>query len=161
MRALATCLFLLSSLLINRSAIAQTDTTSFVCYFPIEPMPELLTGGGARGIVTAIQRRVIYPPQALRANAIGRVFVSFTITPSGRVQNIIVVKSFRRDCGLAVVNAVRQLPRFKPRPKKYGSMRYVAPITFRIEGSRPIGQPSFQEYGQVHRKLVRHLNSTP
>ena len=161
MKTLAMWLLLLSSFLINCPAIAQIDTTSFMCYLPIEPMPELLTGGGARGIVIAIQRRVIYPPQALRANATGRVFVSFTITPSGRVQNISVVKSFRRDCSLAVVNAVRQLPRFKPRLQKYGNVRYVAPITFTIVGNKPIGPVSRQEYKHVARKTVLGRNPTP
>jgi protein TonB len=124
-------------------------------------MPELPGGGGMPAIVAAIQRRLAYPPQALRAQASGRVFVSFTVAPGGQVQEVFVVKAFRRDCGLAVVRAVRQLPHFKPRLARYGNVRYVAPITFRIEGSRPIGAPSRREYGQAHRKLVRRLNSTP
>lgn len=142
-------------------ACAQGDTPQFSCLLPIEPMPELPGGGGMPAIVAAIQQHLAYPPQALRAQASGRVFVSFTVAPSGRVQEIFVVKTFRRDCGLAVVRAVRLLPRFKPRLARYGNVRYVAPITFRIEDSRPIGPPSRQEYGQAHRKLVRHLNSTP
>lgn len=158
MNCLAKCLLLLGGLLVKGNLLlAQTDTTKFVCYFPVEPMPEL---PGKQPIVAAIQQRVIYPPQALRANASGRVFVTFTITPSGRVQDILVVKAFRRDCGLAVVNAVRKLPHFKPRLKKYGNVRYVAPITFRIEGSRPIASPSRREYEQAHRKALVSRNST-
>jgi TonB family protein len=150
--------WLLCIRIIGSTILVQAQTT---WYCPVEIMPELLTGGGGAAIAAAIQRQLIYPTEAKQAHITGRVFIRFTITPSGRVQNIFVVKSFRSDCGLAVVNAVWLLPRFKPRLKKYGDLRYVAPITFRIEGSRPIGQPSFREYRQVHRKLVRHLNSTP
>ncbi|RZK30496.1 MAG: TonB family protein [Hymenobacter sp.] len=139
------------------SGAAQAQST----YCPIWPMPELPGGGGSPAIVAAIQRRVTYPPQALRANATGRVFVSFVITPDGRVQEVFVVKAFRRDCGLAVVNAVQRLPRFTPRLRKYGNVRYVAPITFSIEGRKPIGPPSRQEYAQAHSKVFRHLNPKP
>jgi protein TonB len=148
---------LLTGILCSSAKLAVAQVT----YCPIYPMPELPGGGGMPAIVAAIQQRLAYPPQALRAQASGRVFVSFTVVPSGQVQEVVVVKAFRRDCGLAVVRAVRQLPRFKPRLARYGNVRYVAPITFRIEGSRLISPPSRQEYGQAYRKLVGHLNSTP
>jgi len=131
-----------------------------ITYCPIYPMPELPGGGGLPAIVAAIQQRLLYPPQALRANASGRVFVSFTVAPGGQVQEIFVVKAFRRDCGLAVVRAVRRLPRFQPRLARYGNVRYMAPITFRIEGSKPIGPPSRQEYQQMARRAAELRNST-
>ena len=139
---------------------AQNAPAQVICLF--EPMPELATGGGGRGVVLAIQRRLVYPPKALRAGATGRVFISFTITPSGRVQEISVLKSFRRDCGLAAVSAIRQLPRFKPRPKRDGNVRYVVPVTFNLIGVKPlISPPSRQEVKQAHRKAFQQRNPNP
>lgn len=156
MKALATWLFLLGSLLINRTAIAQNDTTSFVCYFPIEPMPELLTGGGAQGIVTAIQRRIIYPPMALRTDVEGRVFLSFIITPAGEIKQITVVRSLWAPFDSAAVDAVRRLPGFKPRLEKYGDMKYTVPITFKIG----YGRPRSGQRRRLAKKAVPNRNST-
>ena len=124
-------------------------------------MPELPGGGGSQAIVSAIQHRIAYPLRALRAGARGRVFVSFVVAPSGKVREVAVVKSFRPDCDSAVVAAVQQLPRFKARLARYGPVRYVVPITFRIEGSKPLGPPSRQEYDQAHQKAFARRNSTP
>jgi TonB family protein len=156
MRFLAAWPLLLGGLFIECPAVAQTDTTSFTCYFPIEPMPELLTGGGAQGIVKAIQHRIIYPPVALRSNVEGRVFLSFIITPAGEVKEVRVVKSLWAPFDSAAVNAIRQLPCFKPRPEKYGKMRYTVPITFKKEHDRP--SSSYRR--QLANKGVPNRNST-
>jgi TonB family protein len=156
MKALAMWLLLLGSFLINCPAIAQTDTTSFVCYFPIEPMPELLTGGGTRGIVMAIQRRIIYPPVALQMEVEGRVFLAFTITPAGEIKQVTVVKSLWAPLDSAAVKAARQLPRFKPRSEKYGDMRYTVPVTFKIKYDRP----KSGQRRRLAKKAIPNRNST-
>lgn len=147
---------LLGGLLLVCPAVAQST------YCPIIPMPKLPGGGGDQAIVKAIQQRITYPPRALRAGATSRVFISFTITPAGRVQQVFVVNSFRRDCALAVVSAVRRLPRFEPRPEQYGNVNYVVPITFNIAGIRPVvGPPSRREFDQAHEKAFLHRNPKP
>jgi TonB family protein len=110
------------------------------CYFPVEQMPELLSGGGARGIVQAIAQHATYPPAALRAGVQGRVFAQFTITPAGGVRDLEVVKSLRPDCDSVVLKAIQQL-RFKPRPQKLGNVRYTVPITFNIPPLKAVVKP--------------------
>lgn len=144
-------------LLKSNSASAQTDTTKFVCYFPIEPMPELPGGGGNRAIVTAIQKRIVYPAKALQAGAEGKVFASFAVTPSGKVQNITVLKTFRSDCGVATVNAIRQLPLFKPRRKDLGTISLTVPITFKIKYDLP---PANAHHPALH-KVTPLRNPNP
>ena len=131
MKHLTYWIILSVSLLIDYPTAAQTDQNRIVCI--VEPALELRSGGGNQGIIAAIQRRLIYPPQALRVGAEGKVFVSFTVTPAGHVQHITVLKAFRQDCALAASAAVRQLPLFKPRRKEWGANSFTVPITFKMK----------------------------
>ena len=117
--------FLLASLLVGSSnrAFAQEGV------WPQQP--ELISGGGARGIVVAIHQRLIYPPEARMACIEGRVFISFNITPTGNVHQAKVVKPLWAPFDSAALNAVRQL-RFKPRLPQDGDLRYVVPVNYQI-----------------------------
>jgi TonB family protein len=128
---------LLCSLFIGAGhpAAAQLSDDFTVCL--IEPMPELPGGGGMAAIAAAVGRRVVYPLSALRAGAEGRVFVRFAVTPAGYVRNVSIVKAFRHDCGLAAVNSVRQLPRFRPRRQSLGEIKFTLPLSFHIEADKP------------------------
>ncbi|RZK33328.1 MAG: TonB family protein [Hymenobacter sp.] len=142
---------LLGGLLLRSGLVqAQVDTTRFICYLPMEPMPELVSGGGSKGIIKAIQQRLTYPPEALRAQVEGRVFVAFVVTIAGEVTQIEIVKSLWAPLDSAVLDAVRHLPWFKPRLPRYGDVRYVAPVSFRMEADVPPAT-----------KVVRRRNSTP
>ncbi len=127
---------LLFSILIGcqNFAEAQTDSTSTLCVLYIEQMPELVTGGGGAAIVAAVQQRLLYPLAAKRVYAEGRVFVSFTITITGTVKDIRLIKGFRPDCDSAAVQAVRQLPHFKPGRQlgKPVACGYTVPVKFSL-----------------------------
>ena len=104
-------------------------------YTYVEQMPQPPGGGGGVAIVTLIQQHVAYPRRAMLAHAEGRVFVSFTIEPSGLVEDVAVVKGFRPDCDSAVVQAVKQLPRFEPGRQvgKPVPVSFTVPVTFRLQ----------------------------
>jgi TonB family protein len=104
-------------------------------------MPELPGGGGVKAIAAAIRRRVAYPPLALRAGAAGQVVVGFAITPAGYVRKVHIIKAFRFDCGRAVLRAVWQLPRFRPRPPRLGMVNYAVPVAFKIAAGDGLRQP--------------------
>lgn len=150
--------WLLVSILCSSAKLAIAQVT----YCPIYPMPELPGGGGPQAIAAAISQRITYPTQALRAEAQGWVCVTFVVTPSGRVRRVAVVKPFRPDCDAAVVRAVRRLPRFKLRQARYGTVRYTAPVAFRIAGVRPeLGPLPRSEFYEATRKAILGWNSTP
>jgi TonB family protein len=139
---------LLGSLLGGASypATAQLRNGSTVCL--VEPVPELLGGGGTAAIVAAVGRRVVYPPPALRAGAEGRVVVRFSVSPAGYVRKVEVISAFRRDCGLAAVRAVRQLPRFRPRWRALEDVSFSLPLSFCIDTDqapqpRPVRKRAF------------------
>jgi TonB family protein len=116
MKFLALGLLVGSSLVgSSTAALAQTDTTAVVNQIiidPVEKMPALWINGRAVNIATAVEQRLAYLPNATRVA--GRVFVSFEVTAAGLVKDIRIAKGLRPDYDSATVQAVRQLPRFKP-----------------------------------------------
>ncbi|WP_325134393.1 TonB family protein [Hymenobacter sp.] len=72
-----------------------------------------------------------FPAECLRAQMEGRVFVAFTITPAGEARQVAVVKGLYEPFDAAAVQAVRQLPCFRPRPARQGNVRYVVGVDFR------------------------------
>jgi TonB family protein len=155
MKLLFYRLGLLGSLCTAYPATAQNDPARIVCL--VEPGLELRRGGGSQGIVAAIQQRLVYPPQAVRAGAEGRVFVSFVVTPAGHVRHVVVVRTFRQDCARAAVAAVCQLPLFKPRRQAWGATSFTVPITFRLAP----GLPARHSHSPASHKLPRHRNPNP
>ncbi|MBJ6111032.1 TonB family protein [Hymenobacter sp. BT523] len=124
--------FLLVLLALARPAAAQGEAEEEKVYTYVEQMPTLPGNGGNQAIVAAIQERLVYPEQARRDNVTGRVFVSFTVTPTGGVKSIKIVKGIGAGCDEATVAAVSQLPRFIP-GKQNGravSVSFTVPATF-------------------------------
>jgi protein TonB len=121
------------------TAAAQTAPVDNKVYTYVEKMPQLAGGGGVVAIVRAIQERVVYPSEALRAQAQGRSFVKFIVAADGTVRQAAIVMGFRPDCDSAVVQAVRQLPRFEPgiQEGKPVAVSFTAPVTFRITPPAP------------------------
>lgn len=136
-RPLSLLLFLAAAL--ARPAAGQTPLPAPAekekVWTYVEKMPQPPGGGGAAAVVALIQQRITYPARAERAQAEGRVFVSFTVATSGLVQDAAIVKGFRFDCDSAVLQAVQQLPRFEPGTQagKTVPVRFTAPITFRLQ----------------------------
>ena len=81
-------------------------------------MPQLPGGGGAQAIMAAIAQRYHYPAEALAQGVGGRLMVQFTVTTTGQVANVRIAHSLRADCDSAAVQAVRELPVFKPGRQK-------------------------------------------
>ncbi|RZK35752.1 MAG: TonB family protein [Hymenobacter sp.] len=119
------------------SAAAQTTLPPGYTY--VEKMPQLPGGGGQAAIANAIHQRIVCSPEVLRDQVHGRVFVTFTIAPTGLIQGIIVRRSLRADCDSAVVQAVRQLPRFEPglQAGKPVAVSLTVPVTFAIQVAPP------------------------
>jgi periplasmic protein TonB len=100
---------------------------------PKDKMPTLK--GGEQNIVAAVQRAVRYPIAALRAQAMGQVFVSFMVDDAGFVRNVQIVSSPSPLLNPAVLTAVASLGRFVP--GAHGGdpvdVFFTLPITFSIQ----------------------------
>jgi protein TonB len=126
-------------LLAARPAAAQTAAAPAKVYTYVEQMPHIPGDNSVIGIVKAIQQRVVYPPNAIREQVQGRIFVSFVVAADGQVQRVAIVKGLRPDCDSAAVWAVRQLPRFEPGLQKGQpvAVAFTAPISFSITAPSP------------------------
>jgi protein TonB len=117
-------------------------------YFEYEQMPVYLEGDGSfRAIITAIQQRIRYPAEALRHHLVGTIKVKFIVNTKGEVQDAAIVggvneSQFKgttldavRDMEATVLQAVRDLKRFKPglRDGVAVPITYTAPISFKIQ----------------------------
>ena len=103
-------------------------------YTYVEQMPQLPGGGGNASIVGAIQRNLAYPLEALKRHVTGQVFVSFTVSETGLVHDIQIVKGIGGGCDESVLAAVQQLPQFTP-GRQAGipvPVRFTVPVTFQI-----------------------------
>ena len=88
-----------------------TDSIAHV-YTLVNQMPHLASGGGNVGIAQALQQALVAPAERPKTGAPNKVFVRFTVGPSGVVHDITVVRNLNTACDAAAVAAVQKLPRF-------------------------------------------------
>lgn len=136
-------LFLATALLFVSSAVAaQVDGVGAdgdketVCFgaHPVDPeFP-----GGMDSLYAYLCRNVSYPAEARDSNITGKVFVSFTIERDGSVTDVKILRDIGGGCGAAVVEAVKNMPRWKPATMqgKPISMQFSLPVNFSLEDEK-------------------------
>jgi len=104
-------------------------------YTYVEQMPQLPGGGGTAAIVAAIQKAVRYPSKALQNQIEGRIYVSFTVDPTGEVTDVKIVKGLGYGLDEETMRAINTLPRFIP-GKQNGrevSVSFTVPVSYKIQ----------------------------
>ncbi|TVT40752.1 energy transducer TonB [Hymenobacter setariae] len=86
-----------------------------------------------------MQKRLVYPSQAVRERAEGRVFIKFTIAITGLIQDAEVIKGFRPDCDATALQAVQKLPKF--RPVSRAGKPVASSLTMPVKFTLPITPP--------------------
>jgi TonB family protein len=79
-------------------------------YTYVEEMPHLPGTVGLGPVVDAVQQRLVVSPRTEE----GRLFVALTISETGDVQDVRILKGLNPAVDLTVLKAVRRLPRFEP-----------------------------------------------
>jgi TonB family protein len=116
--------------------LRPTTSSGHKVYNFVEQMPMLPGNGGQRAIVEAIQQKLVYPKaKAGETLPNGRVFANFVVDTDGTVQDAVIVKSLSAVFDNAVLEAIRQLPRFEPGKQngKAVAVSYTVPVEFRTE----------------------------
>ena len=86
-----------------------------ILYSEYETPPRYPRGDGSmQAALKDIKYQLQYPADALRARIEGRVFVAFTVSESGAIENAYVAKAVLPSLDAEAVRAVNQLPRFVP-----------------------------------------------
>lgn len=89
--------------------------------------------GGFEGLLLAIAKSVRFPPCLPKS---GRVFVTFTINESGRVQNAFVQQGFFPLADAEALRAIQNLGEFIPGTNDKGqsvAVTLTVPVTFALE----------------------------
>lgn len=96
---------------ITRPAAAEAEVSEFDrVYTYVEEMPHLPGTVGLEPVAQAIHRRLIVPPRTQE----GRVFVQLTVSETGALEDVRLLRGVNAAVDAAVLTAVRRLPRFEP-----------------------------------------------
>jgi len=90
--------------------VALPDTLKQV-YALVNQMPHLPNTEGSAAIFQTIQRVLVMPAEVANDTLRRKVFVGFTVGPSGVIRDIKVVRGLNTACNAAALAAVQKLPR--------------------------------------------------
>jgi TonB family protein len=99
----------------------------------VEQHPEF--PGGMKELSTYLGQNLKYPEAAEKANAQGRVFISFIVTKTGEITDVNLLKGIGFGADEEAMRVVRQMPRWKP-GRQNGlvvNVKYNLPINFQLE----------------------------
>ncbi|MBJ6143182.1 energy transducer TonB [Hymenobacter sp. BT559] len=102
-------------------------------YIVVEKMPEF--AGGTEALMRYLRNHLGYPSEALRAQAEGRVYVSFVVQADGTIADISVPKGLGYGLDEEAQRVVRQMPAWTPGQQSHHAVpvRFTLPITFHIQ----------------------------
>jgi len=108
----------------------KTEKQVFVV---VEEMPEF--PGGSIALRTFIAKAIKYPTEAQKDKIQGKVFVSFVVSSTGKVENAKIERSVSPAIDAEAIRVVNLMPDWKP-GKQRGqavSVAYTIPIEFKVQ----------------------------
>lgn len=121
--------------LINERAVTNEEDKEV--FYIVEEMPEF--PGGEKALKKYIADHTEYPAVAKENGIQGKVFVSFTITKEGTVQDAKVVRGVDLSLDNEALRIVKTLPNFKPGKQRGQAVdvKYTVPVNFEL-GVQPL-----------------------
>lgn len=120
-------------------AIGFTDSTTAE---EDEPVPfrsaevkPMFQGGDANNFAKWVNEHLIYPEDAQKAKKQGRVVVQFTITKTGKMENVKVLRGTFKSLDEEALRIVKSSPVWEPGKMqgKAVDVTYTFPIVFRLK----------------------------
>jgi len=105
-------------------------------YSVVENQPEF--PGGEKAMWKFLGQNIKYPEAAYKANIQGRVFLSFIVTETGEITNIMVLKGIGYGCDEESVRVLSLFPKLKPAMQDGVpvNVKFNLPINFQLEESK-------------------------
>ncbi len=99
----------------------------------VENQPEFQ--GGMKELGAYLQKNLRYPASAQKANAQGRVFISFIVTKTGEIADVKLLKGIGFGADEEAIRVVQSMPHWKPATQngQVVNVRYNLPINFQLE----------------------------
>ncbi len=103
-------------------------------YVMVEEMPAF--PGGEEVMISWIGSNIKYPAEAVKEKISGLVMVSFTVSSTGKVQNVKAVRSVSPALDAEAVRVIKSMPDWKPGRQggKPIDVEFSVPVAFRLEG---------------------------
>lgn len=116
-----------------KTAAGKDTTVGFSFYETVDVQPEF--PGGTPALMDFLGRTLKYPEDARRKNIQGRVIVKFGVSDEGRILNPEVVRSPDASLSAAALDAVKQMPAWKPGMKdgERVCVAYTLPVSFLLD----------------------------
>jgi TonB family protein len=124
-----------------KKSVADLPTPGKI-FSVVEEQPEF--PGGTSAMYKFLGQNIKYPEAASRANVSGRVFLSFVVTQTGDIQDIMVLKGIGFGCDAEAIRVLKSFPKWEP-GKQDGvpvNVRYNLPINFQLEDGSPVKSPA-------------------
>jgi protein TonB len=131
-------------LLLNGTASSAQDTTLPRPVAPVPPeekvaiyvevAPGLYYKWHSHNQKEYISDSLVYPRKAFRKKTEGIVLVQITVTETGEVTNISIVKSLTKETDKEAIRLIRSMPKWRP-GRKFGkdvSWTILVPVEFKL-----------------------------
>ena len=98
-----------------------------------ETCPPQFPGGDA-ALINFLNANIVYPQQAAQDKVEGKVIVQFTVKKTGKIDNVKVLRSVRKDLDDEAVRVVKMMPDFIPAKQngEVADMPYTIPVSFKL-----------------------------
>ena len=98
-----------------------------------ETCPPQFPGGDA-ALINFLNANIVYPQQAAQDKVEGKVVVQFTVKKTGKIDNVKVLRSVRKDLDDEAVRVVKMMPDFIPAKQngEVADMPYTIPVSFKL-----------------------------
>ena len=115
-------------------SVQREEIDGETIYSVVEEIPEF--PGGIQAMYNFLGENIKYPEAAKRANVQGKVFLSFTVTKKGDIQDIKVLKGIGFGADEEAMRVVSIMPRWKSgmQSGRAVNVKYNLPIAFQVEG---------------------------
>jgi TonB family protein len=116
----------------SASQIIQFGKEPETIYTVVEQIPKFV--GGEDVLKRFITANLQYPKEAIKNNIQGRVIVKFVVTNLGKIDDIIVLRGFDKECELEAIRLIKSMPDWIPGRQNGKSVNcyFVLPINFKI-----------------------------
>ena len=98
-----------------------------------ETCPPQFPGGDA-ALISFLNENIKYPPKAAQDKVEGKVIVQFVVKKTGKIDNVKVLRSVRKDLDDEAVRVVKMMPDFIPAKQsgEVADMPYTIPVSFKL-----------------------------
>jgi protein TonB len=110
-----------------------TENEGKPVFVVVEEMPEF--PGGSQALRSFVAKSIRYPAEAQKEKIQGKVYVSFVVSSTGKVENAKIERSVSPALDAEAIRVVNQLPDWKPGKQrgKAVSVEYTIPIEFKLQ----------------------------